>query len=440
MVISVGIGERRLRTVKCVAKTDRGRRRTDNQDSYGILERSNFRFYMVADGMGGARAGGVASDIAVSVVTHELSLAGMLSVESIRSAVQRANAEIYRVSSEKPECRGMGTTICGIGFTDDAVFICNVGDSRLYRLRNGFLSCLTQDHTVAAELVKSGAMSIEESESSPVAHILTRSLGIEPTVEVDVLEMDSYPEELDRFLLCSDGLHGMVSEAAIAVILRENTVFDAAEALTAAANEAGGADNITVLSLGVGPFPNSNATVYDTQQLEIEQLNEGAMRFLDSPLAIRTSLIGGGVGLVCSLVLVAVSSWWYLPASETSSVAAAYDSRRASSSQVDHVSAAELPVSRRSDSPDTTESRARMSRAGYQLQLTDSLASWYRVKASLKGAKLEEVKSFLRSHNIDPDDSPQNIRKQVEAEISRILTALILIDKSERLTGDKLSF
>lgn len=440
MVISLGIGERRLRTVKCVAKTDRGRRRTDNQDSYGILERSNFRFYMVADGMGGARAGGVASDIAVSVVTHELSLAGMLSVESIRNAVQRANSEIYRVSSERPECRGMGTTICGIGFTDNSVFICNVGDSRLYRLRSGLLTCLTQDHTVAAELVKSGAMSIEVSESSPVAHILTRSLGIEPSVDVDVLELESYPEELDRFLLCSDGLHGMVSEAEIAVILRENTVFDAAEALTSAANAAGGADNITVLSLGVGPFPKTDTTVYDTQQLEIGQLREGALRFLDSPLAFRTSLIGGGLGLISALGLVALSSWWYLPASETSSPRMAHESRLEAGDHSNLTVSAQAPISRNDESSETRQTRARMSRAGYQLQLTDSLASWYRVKASLKGAKLREVKSFLRSHNIDPDDSPQNIRKQVEAEISRILTALILIDKSERLTGDEVSF
>ncbi len=229
-----------LRIAEVAALTDVGRARQSNEDSY--LERSPL--FVVADGMGGARAGEVASAIAVE--TARGSDVGARPEQDLTDVVKAANAEIYRKAQEDAEHAGMGTTFTGALVTGRDVAIGHVGDSRMYRLRDGELERLTQDHSLVEEFVRQGKLTPEEAEVHPQRSIITRALGPEPDVEVDTF---TYPGRAgDVYLICSDGLTGMISEDAIAQILSTAGSLDAgAKELIAAANENGGRDNITVI-------------------------------------------------------------------------------------------------------------------------------------------------------------------------------------------------
>ena len=239
-----------LRSVKAVALSDRGKQRKDNQDSYGIVERDRFRLYMVADGMGGARAGGVASDIAVTEITNVRTNRNVLIPGIVVEAVQKGNESIFEVAAKRKECAGMGTTISGIGFSDSSTLVCNVGDSRVYRKRGLTLSRLTQDHTFVAEMVKSGHSSTDVM-NSPMAHVLTRALGVEEHVEPDVQLSYEAPEIGDKYLVCSDGVHGMIGDKTINDIMGRGDVQKVAQEIINEANAQGGLDNITAIVIEI---------------------------------------------------------------------------------------------------------------------------------------------------------------------------------------------
>jgi serine/threonine protein phosphatase PrpC len=241
-----------LRSVKAVALSDRGKQRKDNQDSYGIVERDCFRFYMVADGMGGARAGGVASDIAVAEITNVLTMRKVLTPGIIIEAIQKSNESIFEVAYKRPECSGMGTTISGIGFSDSTTLVCNVGDSRVYRKRGLTLSRLTQDHTFVAEMVKNGH-SPNDVMNSPMAHVLTRALGVEEYVEPDVQLIYEAPEIGDRYLVCSDGVHGMIGDKTINELMGRGDVENVAQGIINESLAHGGLDNITAIVIEILP-------------------------------------------------------------------------------------------------------------------------------------------------------------------------------------------
>jgi serine/threonine protein phosphatase PrpC len=229
-----------LRIAEVAALTDVGRARQSNEDSY--LERSPL--FVVADGMGGARAGEVASAIAVE--TAKDSEVGASPEQDLAGVVKAANAEIYRKAQEDSEHAGMGTTFTGALVTGDEVAIGHVGDSRMYRYRDGELERLTQDHSLVEEFVRQGKLTPEEAEVHPQRSIITRALGPEPDVQVDTF---TYPgRDGDTYLICSDGLTGMISEDAIAEILSSSgSLEEAAKQLIDGANENGGRDNITVI-------------------------------------------------------------------------------------------------------------------------------------------------------------------------------------------------
>jgi serine/threonine protein phosphatase PrpC len=229
-----------LRIAEKAALSDVGRARQSNEDSY--LERSPL--FVVADGMGGARAGEVASAIAVE--TAKGSEVGGSPEQDLADVVKAANSEIYRKAQEDSEHAGMGTTFTGALVTGREVAIGHVGDSRMYRYRDGELERLTQDHSLVEEFVRQGKLTPEEAEVHPQRSIITRALGPEPDVQVDTF---TYPgRDGDVYLICSDGLTGMISEDAIAAILRSSSSLDdAAKQLIDAANENGGRDNITVV-------------------------------------------------------------------------------------------------------------------------------------------------------------------------------------------------
>jgi protein phosphatase len=229
-----------LRIAEKAALSDVGRARQSNEDSY--LERSPL--FVVADGMGGARAGEVASAIAVE--TAGSTDVGDSPEQDLAEVAKSANREIYRKAQEDSEHAGMGTTFTGALVTGSEIAIGHVGDSRMYRLRDGELERLTQDHSLVEEFVRQGKLTPEEAEVHPQRSIITRALGPEPEVQVDTF---TYPgRDGDVYLLCSDGLTGMISEPEVAEILKEGgSLDDAARRLIDAANENGGRDNITVV-------------------------------------------------------------------------------------------------------------------------------------------------------------------------------------------------
>ncbi len=232
-----------LRVAEQYAGTDTGRQRRANEDS--LLARSPL--FVVADGMGGAQAGEVASRIAVESFRHGLD--DPTDPELALSALAlQANSRIHELSHSNAEQAGMGTTLTAIYVGEREVAIAHVGDSRAYCLRDGQLLRLTDDHSLVDELVRQGRLTPEEAVEHPQRSVITRALGPEGTVEVDTRSFRARAG--DVYLLCSDGLTTMLGEAELAaVLLAHPRLSDAGEALIAAANAAGGRDNITVLLL-----------------------------------------------------------------------------------------------------------------------------------------------------------------------------------------------
>jgi serine/threonine protein phosphatase PrpC len=233
-----------LRVADHAARTDTGRARSANEDSYWV----HSPLFVLADGMGGAQAGEVASQTAVSVFSAEGGLPDGPGTyeERLAALVARANGQVYSQAQSDDQFAGMGTTLTVAYVGEDDLAIAHVGDSRFYVLRDGELTQLTDDHSLVGELVRRGQISAEEAEDHPQRSIITRALGIEGEVVVDHF---SWPvRDGDVFLLCSDGLTGMVSDAGVAEILAgAPSLAVAAQRLVAAANEAGGRDNITVI-------------------------------------------------------------------------------------------------------------------------------------------------------------------------------------------------
>jgi len=248
-----------IRVAEHVARTDTGHQRATNEDSH--LERAPL--FVVADGMGGAQAGEVASQLAITQFAGDLpGEDGDGAEQRLALAVRRANAEIHALSESDVRRAGMGTTLTAAYVGRGEVSFAHVGDSRAYRLRRGELDRITEDHSLVEELLRQGRLTEEEAEEHPQRSIITRALGPEPDVEVDTVTVAA--EDGDVYLLCSDGLTSMLGEGAIAEILRAAPdITVAAEQLVAAALDAGGRDNVTVVLFRVeevGGVEDSRAT------------------------------------------------------------------------------------------------------------------------------------------------------------------------------------
>ncbi len=232
------------------AATDVGRQRTHNEDNFLIDKK--LRLFLVADGMGGHAAGEVASGIAVQLLGDTFS--GDRSAAGLADAVRAANRAVWERAQQQSDLRGMGTTLTAVALVEDdgqeVLAVVNVGDSRAYRLQQGELEQLTEDHSLVEELVRSGRLSAEEAQVHPQKHVLTRVLGVDPDVEVDCFRIIPYAG--DRFLLASDGLFNEVDDRTIASVLRRSDDPDAAAAeLVELAKGNGGSDNITVVVVDV---------------------------------------------------------------------------------------------------------------------------------------------------------------------------------------------
>jgi serine/threonine protein phosphatase PrpC len=231
-----------MRIADSAGFTDAGRKRRRNEDAF-VHEPPLFA---VADGMGGAKAGEVASRLAAAAF-REFHEADQLAPEDrVAAIIQEANKRIYERARSDAEASGMGTTITAALLVGDSVAIGHVGDSRAYRLRRGRLEQVTEDHSLVADLVRSGRLTPEEADTHPQRSVITRALGTDVEVDVDTFTVDAEPGDL--FLLCSDGLTTMVDDEEITrTIDRSGTLEDAARALLKAANRAGGEDNVTVV-------------------------------------------------------------------------------------------------------------------------------------------------------------------------------------------------
>jgi PPM family protein phosphatase len=230
-----------LRVAEHFEKSDTGRQRRANEDSFFVRA----PLFVVADGMGGAQAGEVASRLAAETFAAGLPDDGT-SEQRLETRVREANARIHEVSRENRELNGMGTTLTAAYLDGEELALAHVGDSRAYLLRGGQLTRLTRDHTLVEELVRRGELTEQEAAEHPQRSIITRALGPEADIDIDL--HTHRVRAGDVLLLCSDGLTGMIGEDEVADILSDAaSLSDAGRALVNAANEAGGRDNITVV-------------------------------------------------------------------------------------------------------------------------------------------------------------------------------------------------
>jgi serine/threonine protein phosphatase PrpC len=230
--------------------TDPGRKRRRNEDDY-VVEPPLFA---IADGMGGAQAGELASSLAAGAVRDDEGVVGS-GERHVTDLIQEANRRVYQRSSEDAAASGMGTTMTVALVEDGTVVFGHVGDSRAYLIRDGKLEQLTEDHSLVAELVRSGKLSPEEAETHPQRSVITRALGTDPDVDVDTFSIQTQPGDL--FMLCSDGLTSMVEDEVILQIVEKHRddLQAATKALIRAANKGGGEDNITVVFFEIGDKP-----------------------------------------------------------------------------------------------------------------------------------------------------------------------------------------
>lgn len=250
-------------------RTDTGKVRAKNEDASGFFPDS--AFFVVADGMGGHAGGEIASTLAVETMRRAIQETqgedltpitipgGWCSVAGRRLflAVQQANNKVLEMSEQDPSLTGMGTTVAAMLFDEQesVAGICHVGDSRVYRIRNGTIERLTEDHSLVQQLFREGKIDEKELRTSPHRHILTQALGVGPIVQPAVrLER---PQSGDFFLICSDGIHGLVEEQEMLNIISRAypDLQNACDTLVNLANERGGRDNSTVMILSYDEAP-----------------------------------------------------------------------------------------------------------------------------------------------------------------------------------------
>lgn len=233
--------------VNGAARTDRGLKRRQNEDAWVVCP--DLRLYAVADGMGGRRGGDIASNLALRSLRETIAIADDSTIDTIRQAMNeafdQANADVFACGIDSINRRGMGTTMTALWIRGERGVIGHVGDSRLYRYRDGRLDCLTDDHSLSAAFARAG-----EEAHPRFSHVLTRAVGTRPEVMVDLRTVDIRPG--DRYLICSDGLTGMLDDDRIGELVSTAlTADEAADDLLQAALRAGGKDNVTAVVLDI---------------------------------------------------------------------------------------------------------------------------------------------------------------------------------------------
>jgi protein phosphatase len=246
--------------LRVAGRTNVGMKRALNEDNFYLFE--DQRLFLVADGMGGHASGEVASEMAVKTVAEffertkdddevtwpfKMDKARRYEENRLATGIKLANLRIFEASQKDTSKKGMGTTIVSIFFSESTVYVAHVGDSRVYRIRSGEIEQMTEDHSLLNDYIKMKKLTPEEIENFPHKNVIVRALGMKETVQVDV--RTEKPQAGDIFLLCSDGLSGMISDEDMLRLVRENgdNLEGACDKLIALANENGGTDNITVV-------------------------------------------------------------------------------------------------------------------------------------------------------------------------------------------------
>ncbi len=257
--------------------SDTGRRRRRNEDNYVVAP----PLFGVADGMGGAQAGEVASRLAAGALEGGDS-DGLTGLEQVDALIQEANRRVFTRASTDPTASGMGTTMTVALVEGMTVAIGHVGDSRAYLVRGDQMEQLTDDHSLVNELLKSGKLSEEEAQVHPQRSVITRAVGTDPDVDIDGFTIEA--EDGDIFLICSDGLTDMVEDEEILELVADNRddLDKAVKALVAAANRGGGEDNITAVAFRMSSEPASSAE--DTlamPAIDVEEPDEETREYVD---------------------------------------------------------------------------------------------------------------------------------------------------------------
>jgi serine/threonine protein phosphatase PrpC len=291
-------------------RTDTGRRRRRNEDAFVLAP----PLFAVADGMGGAQAGEVASKLAAAAL-EDTDPGRLTGPERVASLIQEANRRVHERSSSDPSTSGMGTTMTVALVEDDGVVIGHVGDSRAYLVRNGHIEQITEDHSLVNELLKSGKLSAQEAEVHPQRSVITRAVGTDPDVDVDSFTIDA--RDGDVFLICSDGLTDMVDDERILETFAQygDDLDRMTKQLVIAANRGGGEDNITVVTFSIGDRDELDAG--DTATMEAVVLEpedatreDVGMRAAPAPSGPSTGRVGVVLaGLVLVAIVTALLVW-----------------------------------------------------------------------------------------------------------------------------------
>ena len=249
--------ERAALQVLGASRSDTGLRREHNEDSVAWVDYGPDRgaLAVVADGMGGAQGGAVASDLAVSVICEFFENSRTAPGQALREALETANLEIFRLAQGHDRLSGMGTTCVAAAVLGDSLWAAWTGDARLYLYRNEELYQLSQDDTVVGELVRTGKLTAEAARGHEDRHVLTRSLGTRQAVEVGILSRPVALLAEDRLLLCSDGVHDMLDDVEIGSIMNRSTPTQSLESLIQECNRRGGYDNASAVVVAVSAAP-----------------------------------------------------------------------------------------------------------------------------------------------------------------------------------------
>jgi PPM family protein phosphatase len=267
--------------IRAIVVSDLGMVRTNNEDC-GYFVRPNDpkvrteRGFLgiVADGMGGHAAGEIASKLAVETIRTVYYQRDEGIEECLFFAFTNANRQIYNEAQKNITRKGMGTTCTAVVICEQTIYYAHVGDSRLYHLHNGKLKQLSEDHTYVQELVKKGVITPQQADSHPERNVLTRAMGTQNRVEIDVDVISNKFNEGDRLLLCSDGLYDYFNQNEIEQILLEKPLKEAAYQLTGLAKERGGHDNITVVIIEYQPIQNTTTKV----TMDLEQIKNQVLK------------------------------------------------------------------------------------------------------------------------------------------------------------------
>lgn len=291
--------------VTIAMRSDVGRVRSENQDFAIVSDAAEAgqgrgELMIVADGMGGHKGGATASRLAATTIKDlYFSSEGEDVAAILRDAIERANNVIFQQAGENEDLEGMGTTTSVLLIRDGHAWTGHVGDSRIYRVRDGEIAQLTDDHSLVATMVREGLLSAEEAETHPRRNVLQRSMGVSSDVEADVDgPLDLLPG--DRFLLCSDGLHGLVSSPEMAQIINDNETDAAADRFIELALERGAHDNVTVI---VAAVDQSDTTPESTDPVGEKSPDESTPSPVSSTPSASSPSLGKGGCLLRALLL-----------------------------------------------------------------------------------------------------------------------------------------